>query len=273
MEFLRFGSSIPGEYWGCCACDIIQNFKQHPDTPASIQITTGDANTPCMQNNERQFAGPTLRDVFEARIRIGTFGNREMPNHAFFAILEASQCVKGSVGWEWLKILKSHAFEFIRAVDNSVYTGPQVPGTTRSPHPNYIFGLFRNISGARIVNPFKPPQSWLDLPSTVPEAYEEVPDTEAWAAEQTAKQREIWGSGKLKLITESAVVKAGAPVLLTGLRTEFPVERAEDRDKKLEARKQTPYKPSSGTQHALYAKQVTPTPIQPAQGQGNVQVS
>ena len=45
MEFLRFGSSIPGGYWGCCACCIIQNFKFDPKAKASIQLVSGDSGT------------------------------------------------------------------------------------------------------------------------------------------------------------------------------------------------------------------------------------
>ena len=43
MEFLRFGSSIPGSYWGCCAFDIIQNFGAYdPDDPLSIEMVDGE---------------------------------------------------------------------------------------------------------------------------------------------------------------------------------------------------------------------------------------
>lgn len=249
MEFLRFGGNIPGEYWGCCAVCIIQNFKQHPDTPASIQITTGDANTPCMIGKEMAFAGPTLRDVFTARIRIGTFGNQEMPNHAFLAVLEQSQTSKGSIGWEWMKILKENGFEFLRAIDNSVYTGPTLTGC-KTPHPNYLFGLFRNISNARIPDPFKPPTSWTKLPSVVPEFFP-MEDTAALAAEQTSRQLDIWNAGKLTLLPESEIVKAKSPVILTGLRTEFPPETREAREAKLKGRE--PPKPSNGIQQ-LYTQ-------------------
>src|SRR3546814_3229716 len=118
MEFLRFGSSIPGSYWGCCAVDIIQDFKQPPDGKASIQVVDGDGGNPL----RGKFFGPTWKDIFLQRLRIGTFADRNMPNHGFLAILTDWQ-IKSKPGSDWLKILKEQGFEFIRTVDNSVYSG------------------------------------------------------------------------------------------------------------------------------------------------------
>lgn len=235
MEFLRFGSSVPGEYWGCCACCIIQNFKQHPDTPASIQLVSGDGGGALTKGPGLAFAGPTLRDIFNTRIRIGTFGLNEMPNHTFFAILEGSQL--SQFDGAWLKILKENGFEFIRTVDNSVYTGSEI-ADGGSPHPNYIFGLFRNIGRGKIKDPFTPPKAWTDLPDP-------------------KSDLEIWEAGETKILSEADIVAAGAPVIMAGLRTEFPPQLKEVREKRLRERidKGCPNKPSPGVQN-LYASVV-----------------
>ena len=179
MEFLRFGSSIPGSYWGCCAVCIIQDFKQDPDTPYAIEVVSGDGGEPICGH----FLGKTYREVFETRMRIGTFSDDEMPNHAFLAVMTDWQ-LSSDVGLKWLKILKEHGFEFIRTVDNSVYTGPTLKGDAvpeyyddeewygEETHPNYIFGLFRNIGSGAVDDPFKPPQAWADLEGGVVEVYD-----------------------------------------------------------------------------------------------------
>ena len=258
MEFLRFGSSIPGEYHGCCAACIIQNFKQHPNTPASIQLVCGDSGTALTKGNELAFAGPTLKDIFETRIRTGTFGMHEMPNHAFFAILEGSQIRPGSVGLEWLKILKANGFEFLRAVDNSVYTGDALAGerSYSSPHPNYVFALFRNIGNGRIKDPFTPPKAWTDLPEVCEEVISSLPeDVKKLLTEvQTKAQTKIWKAGETKILKESEIVAAKAPVIMAALRTEFPVQIKETREKRLAERKGkgAPSAPSSGIQYLPY---------------------
>jgi len=223
MEFLRFGSSIPGSYWGCCAMCIIQNFKVDPDAKASIQIVNGDAGSPMMKGNEFLFAGPTWRDIFKQRIRVGTFSATDMPNHGFLAVLTEQQ-VSGGVGKKWLEILKEEGFEFIRTVDNSVYTGASLTGSC-SPHPNYLFGLFRNITGSRIKDPFTPPKAWTDLPSVVPEAWQLIKpeDRLTLSSEQTTVHKQHWKeTGPTKLLTEKEIVAAGAPVIMAGLRSKFP---------------------------------------------------
>ena len=168
MEFLRFGSSIPGGYWGCCACCIIQNFKVDPDEKASIQLVSGDQGTPIMQGKDALFAGPTWRDIFWQRIRFGTFDKRDMPNHAFFAILTEWQ-ISDTIGKKWLAILKEAGFEFFRTVSNSVYAGQAVGGDPTNHSPNHIFALVRNVGVGAIKDQFTPPKAWTDLPSVVTE--------------------------------------------------------------------------------------------------------
>jgi hypothetical protein len=254
MEFLRFGSSIPGSYWGCCACCIIQNFKVDPDDKASIQIVSGDGGGPIGD----QFAGPTWRDIFWQRLRVGTFSNSDMPNHAFLAIL-TSQQVSGGVGAKWLAILKEAGFEFIRTVDNSVYTGPNLGKPVKGgSHPNYIFGLFRNIGRGAVADPFTPPKAWTDLSSVKPEAWQALfrdeadvylPDAvnakgepiegggivamgqDEFLKRQRVADLAIWNKiGKAKFLTEAQIVAAGAPVILAGLRSENKQEAKATRE-------------------------------------------
>lgn len=232
MEFLRFGSSIPGGYWGCCACCIIQNFKVMPTDKASQELVDGDGGYPI----NGLFAGPTYEDIFRQRIRFGTFSTNDMPNHAFFAILTEWQ-VKNAIGQAWLKILKEEGFEFIRAVDNSVYSGASTisePGKgCTSSHPNYIFGLFRNIGSGAMENPFKAPSQWEELSSVVPEAYTFV-DGKAVNEAQQKYQLERWKTNKPKpLLTKAQVVAAGAPVTLAGKRSRYP-QQTEDTRKSME---------------------------------------
>ena len=219
MEFLRFGSSIPGGYWGCCAVDIIQNFKFDPDAAASIQIVSGDAGTPMMKNGELVFAGKTYREIFETRLRITTFNTSDMPNHAFFAVLTQEQ-IDGNFGKKWLAILREHGFEFVRTVSNSVYTGPTV-GSGGTPHPNHIFGLFRNIGKGAIADPFTPPAAWTALP-------EPKSDLEIWEA-----------SSPTKTYTEAELEVAGVPITYAGLRSKFPPQLKAKREEALKAAKTT----------------------------------
>lgn len=258
MEFNRFGGTIPGEYWGCCAVDIIQNFKQDPDTPASIQLVEGDSGSGMTKNGELAFLGPTLRDIFWNRLRISTFGMNDHPNKAFLAVLEESQLHNGP-GKKWLALLKEAGFEFIRRIDNSVYTGSTLGGKG-SPHTNYLFGLFRNIGNGFIEDPFAPPKAWAELGSVVPEAWEFIRSADAKHISNVSRERHrrIWDAhGPTKILTLSEVEKSGAPVIMAGMRTEFPPEPKSKRDEKLAKRKETnnPFKPSSGTQH-LYGGSV-----------------
>lgn len=220
MEFLRFGSSIPGSYWGCCAVCIIQNFKMDPDAKASIQLVSGDGGGPLGD----QFAGPTYRDIFWQRLRIGTFSHRDMPNHAFLAVLTESQ-IQGTYGAAWLAILKEAGFEFVRTVCNSVYSGATLSDTPSDQSQNHIFGLFRNIGQGSITDPFTPPKQWRDLVQVVPELWQEVEGDlrSALAVEQRTAQRKVWDSHVPKpFLTKAQVIKAGAPVVLAGLRSKFP---------------------------------------------------
>lgn len=219
MEFNRFGGTIPGTYWGCCAVDIIQNFKFDPAAKASSQVVSGDGGGALMVGGSKlAFVGPTYADIFRNRIRFGTFNTSDMPNHIFLAVLTESQ-VQGSYGAAWLKILREEGFEFIRATDNSVYTGASLRGRSSS-HPNYLFGLFRNITGSRIKNPLAPPAAWTALEKVIPEACDFLDDaTQKKIADgQTAYHKDRWSKGKTVFMTEDELVAAGAPVMLAGAR-------------------------------------------------------
>jgi hypothetical protein len=198
MEFLRFGSRIAGTYWGCCAIDIIQNFKVDPDAKASTQLVSGDSGAALGD----KYLGPTYRDIFLNRLRIGTFGSNDMPNHIFLASLDSDQ-IRGEIGKKWLAILKDSGFEFIRATDNSVYSGSSLNNKSYRG-PVYLFGLFRNIGKAAVPDPFKPPKEWTDLP------------------EQTKPQEEMWKAGKTVILTAKQLIEAGAPVMKSGTMGEKP---------------------------------------------------
>jgi hypothetical protein len=235
MEFLRFGSSIPGSYWGCCAVDIIQNFKCDPDAKASIQIVNGDQG--CAVGDV--FAGPTYRDIFLQRLRVGTFGADDMPNHAFIAILTEWQINSGH-GKKWLAILKECGFEFIRTVNNSVYTGKSLgtPLDNNQPNDNHIFMLIRNIGRGGLKDPFTPPKEWQALPNVKPERWNcgtsLVPGGfELLTKEQHAADTEIWNRiGPAKFMTRQQIIDAGAPVVLAGQRSDYPQEFETERNRK-----------------------------------------
>ena len=253
MEFLRFGSSIPGSYWGCCAVCIIQNFNFDPATPHAIQIVDGDGGYPCGDN----YAGLTYEEVFRHRIRFGTFSAQDMPNHAFLAVLTRCQ-LSSDTGKAWLRILKEEGFEFIRTIDNSVYTGEDEDGEeiyneetdeyeyvssdVCSPHPNYMFGLFRNITASRIVNPFEPPPEWTALPSVSPEPLELISPAAqvTLAAEMTATHSTHYEetAGKYRFYSRKEVEEAKVPVTLAGQRSEFlqELETARLKRQKLNAK-------------------------------------
>jgi hypothetical protein len=138
-----------------------------------------------MKDGKPVYLGPTNRDVFLGYLRVGTFDTREMPNRVFFAALTASQ-VGTDNGKKWLGLLREQGFEFVRATDNSVYTGKTVdeePGKGFS-HLVHIFGLFRNISSTAVEDPFAPPEVWATLP------------------EPTATPNQIWLAGETKLLSE-----------------------------------------------------------------------
>jgi hypothetical protein len=243
VEFIRFGSSIPGAYWGCCAADIIQCFRSDPDEKASIQLVDGDGASPLTfyngsGNYQQAFAGPTNKDIFLSRLRIGTFGIEDMPNHAFFAIITEDQ-VQSSYGKKWLAILKETGFEFVRTVSNSVYEGQELADLSQLDEDedggslNYIFMLVRNIGSGNVPDPYTPPQEWMDLPLTVPEAWTRLHDTVGLSKESHAAQTKIWNDiGPAKFLTEAEVVAAGAPVILAAKRTENPQEIKSDREKR-----------------------------------------
>lgn len=218
MEFLRFGSNIPGAYWGCCACCIIQNFNVYPKAKASIQLVGGDSSSPITKGKESLFAGPTWEDIFWQRIRSGTFDTRDMPNHAFIAILTEWQ-LANNPGKQWLEILKKAGFEFVRTVSNSVYAGSNVGGKPTNHSPNYIFMLVRNVGEGAIKDQFTPPKAWTNLESVVPEPWMRLSDTVDLTKEVRDAQRKVWDSlAPAKFLTESEVEAAGAPVTYSGIR-------------------------------------------------------
>ncbi len=235
MEFLRFGSSIPGAYWGCCAMCIIQNFKVDPKAKASIQLVNGDGGYPLTNSKGFIFAGPTWEDIFWQRLRYGTFGQGDMPNHGFLAILTDWQ-LKNKPGSDWLKILKKAGFEFIRTVDNSVYSGQSLiesagQGCT-SAHPNYLFGLFRNVGSGAIKNPFAPPTEWTKLPSVVPEAWEHYDfKGEYFNTKVQEAQLPLYKDlPKGQFLSEKELEDQKIPITYAGLRSTKPQQLKSARD-------------------------------------------
>jgi hypothetical protein len=225
MEFLRFGSSIPGTYWGCCAADIIQNFNVDPDTKSSIQLVSGDGGGGITHpKGGFMYAGPTYRDIFLQRLRIGTFNTREMPNHAFFVMLSRTQ-IDSATGKKWLAILKAEGFEFVRTVNNSVWN-----------KDNYVFALFRNVGPNAVKDQFTPPAAWTDLPDVVPEPWRSLPDTKKLTADIAAAQKPFYYKlPNNAFLSEEEVTKAGAPVVLAGLRSTNPQEAKTTRDNRQKA--------------------------------------
>jgi hypothetical protein len=205
VEFLRFGSRISGTGIGCCAFDIIQGFDCDPKAKASIQLINGDGAFPITHDGKQVYFGPTNKDIFYSRLRVGTFYDTDMPNHGFLAVITENQLNYG-FGLAWLKILKETGFEFVRAVDNSVYSGVR---------RNYLFALFRNAKD-RGLDPFAPPTEWTGLP------------------DNQKTQKEIWDElPKAKFLTEEELRKAGVPVYLAGTRGDQP------KTKEKEERKET----------------------------------
>lgn len=243
MEFLRFGSSIPGSYWGCCACCIIQNFNHDPDAKYSIEIVCGDGGEPI----DGLFLGKTYKEVFESRLRIGTFNSDDMPNHAFLAILTEYQ-LTSSHGNKWLRILKENGFEFIRSFDNSVYTGQSLKGDDvdededwcEETHANYLFGMFRNIGSGAIQNPFQPPAAWTDIEGGVLEIFPELDDPVHGESKtidlQNSRDRihlESWNRiGPAKFYKRPELESEGVPVWLAGRRSKNPQEPAKYREER-----------------------------------------
>jgi hypothetical protein len=271
FEAIRFGSSIPGGYWGCCAGDILQCFKSDPDEKASCESVDGDGGqpSPTAADGGSLFFGPTNKDIFLQRLRVGTFGSGEMPNHFFLAVLTRDQ-LDSTYGRKWLAILKENGFEFIRTVSNSVYTGQELSqpgeatenddycgdpecdcGSGENPEDgeslNYVFGLFRNIGQGAPVDPFTPPKEWTDLPQVKKELwqcvgspYADEDSTKNLALQYHKSDTEIWNRiGPVKLLTEAEVVAAGAPVILAGRRSEFPQEEKSGREARTAAKKET----------------------------------
>lgn len=225
MEFLRFGSSIPGAYWGCCAADVIQNFNVPPHAKASIQLVDGDGGIPVLNKDGKElFAGPTYKDIFLQRLRSGTFEKKSMPNHAFFAILSAHQ-LQSNTGKQWLGILHEQGFEFLRKVNNSVWDVT-----------NYIFILVRNVGTGAVEDQFTPPAAWTSLGAPkVPEAWSFLPDTKALTKEVKKAQKGLYAAlPKDAWLTEDELIADGVPVTMAGKRSRFPPQEKSYR-KQLEA--------------------------------------
>jgi hypothetical protein len=215
MEFLRFGSSIPGSYWGCCAADIIQNFKVDPDAKASIQLIEGDGGMPILKGSEKAFVGMTYKEIFLQRLRFGTFEVRDMPNHAFFVILSENQ-MNDVIGKKWLAILKTEGFEFIRKVNNSVWNVN-----------NYVFALIRNVGPNAVTDQFTPPSAWTELPDVVPEPWQSITEPAVYTAEVAKVQKELYKKlPKLHKYSESEIEAAGVPVIYAGRRVESASRRS-----------------------------------------------
>lgn len=240
MEFLRFGSSIPGEYWGCCAIDIIQNFNKDPDEAASLQLVSGDLG---ISSDPIKYLGPTYRDMFKQRLRIGTHSSREMPNHAFLAVLTANQ-VRQENGKKWLHILKENGFEFIRAWDNSVYTGKELVKEAgqgkggRSSHINYLFALFRNVGDGAVADQFRPPKEWTGLrKSEEIEDWNEMSSPAAGECKTQTIQKDQMDHykalGEVKFMTEEELLKLGVPITMAGKKSKFPPQEKSVREKAL----------------------------------------
>lgn len=261
MEFLRFGSSIPGEYWGCCACDIIQNFNEDPDTPASIQLVEGDGGSTL-----GKFAGKTYRDIFLQRLVYGTFSAdpARAKNHAFIAILSAKQC-NTAVGKKWLRLLKAQGFEFVRSVNNSVWNAK-----------NYIFMMVRNVGPNAIDDQFAPPPFWEDLPSRVPEARSylynggTIPGIEITTAIKEAQKPLYDALPQGVFYTEEDLKKEGIPITYAGVRSTtshyhgrfqigYPQQSAAERER-YQAAAKTLMKPAENKPSAFPQKAVMATP-------------
>jgi hypothetical protein len=213
MEFLRYGSRIPGSNIGCCGWDIIQDFKQDPDAAASIQLVSGDGGSPCLDYSRKPVAakhlGKTWREIFNARMRIGTFNTSDMPNHGFLAILTGNQ-LQTETGKKWLAILKAHGFKFMCGVQNSVYS------FSNKGHECYLFALPRNV-GKGGIDPYTPPKEWTDLPEP------EGTDKDRWEA-----------LPKVQFYFEEDLHKEGIPVWTSGVKGTLPRIKKPD-EKKEEA--------------------------------------
>jgi hypothetical protein len=183
IECHRMGALRGGMNWGCCAVEVMQNFSSDPDAAAVQAMWVGDSpDRPVTGGNSTPlYLGPTNKDVFLGRLRVGTFGQREQPNHIFLASISANQMRQANTK-KWLEIMKAEGFIFLGGCSNSVYSGanvskdPNVKATNKSPV--YLFGLFRNIGEARLDDPFAPPAEWNSIP------------------EPTTTQLERWLAGK-----------------------------------------------------------------------------
>ena len=165
IECVRFAGRHPTEGIGCCAIDNFQGFINDPDAPAYVQLKHGDSGVGLIKKREAVYYGPTNKDIFLSYLYTGTFSLEPMPNHAFLLSITKTQ-LHSAIGLKWLAILKENGFEFVRTIDNSVYSGSRVSRDKKSEAIDlvYIFGLFRNIGETRVSDPFDPPAEWKALP-------------------------------------------------------------------------------------------------------------
>lgn len=228
MEFLRMGSSIPGSYWGCCAFDIIQNFSVSPSDRIAMELVSGDGGQPLIHpEGGPAFIGFTYEEVFWQRVRIGTFNKIDMPNHGFLAAMSESQ-IHSVNGAAWLKLLKRAGFEFIRTVDNSVYSGLTLAKDDTSPypptsHPVHLFALFRNIGRGRIKDPYTPPKCWQEIEGGSTEVWPFILDKETLATlvseQQYIQFKELPDQ---TFYTLKQVTDEGVPICMAGRRSKNP---------------------------------------------------
>jgi hypothetical protein len=202
IEVTRFFGRKGGEGVGCCAIDLIQGFVNDPDAPASMKLVHGDSGTVLTKKGKAAYLGKTNHELFLNYLRIGTFSLEDMPNRIFLASLTEDQC-NGAIGQRWLKILKENGFEFIRATDNSVYSGSNVGDTPgKGGRPVYLFGLFRNISSSALADPFKAPDFWDTLPEP------EMTPNQLWNSQTTR----IYTEDEIKAPNSSAAKAVAEPV-------------------------------------------------------------
>lgn len=227
MEFIRFGSTIPGSYWGCCAIDLAQNFKVDPDAKASIQLVTGDGGGPMTKDGESLYMGPTYRDIFWQRLRYSTHSpTRKFPNRGVVCSITENQ-IQGQYGRQWMEILFEAGFMFVATVANGVYTGAnRAPySKSRGSSLNHIFLLPRNIGANGCGDSFTPPQAWQDLHAKAktkkrePWQFLSAEDRLAIAKVRHKNDVSVWDKMPQPPVLKESEMEKLAPLTLAGLRS------------------------------------------------------
>lgn len=158
-------------------------------------------------------------------------------------MLTESQIGYGN-GLAWLKVLKENGFEFIRAVDNSVYSGESLSGEDYYDEDcgssiNYLFGLFRNIGTGKIANPFQPPHAWTELEGGVQELGRTLSSGQATDLQESRDELHLkrWNEiGPVKFYRKEQLKEDGVPITMAGRRSEFPQEPEAIREQKQQAK-------------------------------------